>query len=66
MKAMKHRIKEGAFEIGGITFVKSDCSCTSCQYVMCVEHRNEQEDGTYDLKVWCQLEICPQEESKNQ
>ena len=46
-------------EIEGITFTKSDCKCTSCQYIMHVERRNEQDDGSYDLKIWCQLANCP-------
>lgn len=45
--------------IGGITFEKTECKCTSCEFVIAIERRNEQENGAYDLKIWCQLASCP-------
>lgn len=38
---------------------KNSCRCLSCNYLLYVSKYNEDINGDYDLKVYCQLIDCP-------
>lgn len=45
--------------MSNITYEKSPCKCMSCNYLLCAIKLNEDNEGNYDLKIYCQVTSCP-------
>lgn len=46
--------------MGGINFEENDCPCLRCLYLTQATKVNEENDGSYNLKINCSIAGCPE------